>query len=365
MDQHLLRGELLEPTLLYNPVTGHRQTPLDLTELRLPSLPDADLTAAQRARVKELRAQYGEGVGQDWGEAHTRNPYLLLSYLASYTPYHPENLPGGKDILAREASLVPRGQEIFADKCAECHSNKQPPYTTDKPGSPERKRYFLDSVRSLDFRSGNTLSDDVRYSVKVLGTNAARALATNAIDGDVWAELSSKDYKALPPLGRMRFQYKWVGNDLQVKPQGEAPTADDLIVDFTAPGGGRGYYRTPSLVSMWATAPYLHNNSLGDYCVVDARMNRKMFPNDGRELIEDGTILTIDTSVEGRLKMFEDVRQTRMLWPENVVITSRKVSEDCDIANLQPLLQHLLPGVLSNLLFDFVRLQVEAASTPT
>ena len=29
------------------------------------------------------------------------------------------------------------------------------------------------------------------------------------------------------------------------------------------PGGGRGYIRTPSLTSIWATAPFLHNNSVG------------------------------------------------------------------------------------------------------
>ena len=31
------------------------------------------------------------------------------------------------------------------------------------------------------------------------------------------------------------------------------------------PAGGRGYYRTASLVSIWATAPFLHNNSVGTF----------------------------------------------------------------------------------------------------
>ncbi len=31
------------------------------------------------------------------------------------------------------------------------------------------------------------------------------------------------------------------------------------------PAGGRGYYRTSSLVSIWATAPFLHNNSVGAF----------------------------------------------------------------------------------------------------
>jgi len=31
------------------------------------------------------------------------------------------------------------------------------------------------------------------------------------------------------------------------------------------PGGGPGYYRTPSLISCWSSAPFLHNNTLGKF----------------------------------------------------------------------------------------------------
>ena len=82
------------------------------------------------------------------------------------------------------------------------------------------------------------------------------ALATNAVDGDIWAQLSSKEYKALEPLGRVRLSVPVF------------PRQEPLVVDFTPPGGGRGYYRTPTLVSLWATAPYLHNNAVGDYYVI-------------------------------------------------------------------------------------------------
>ena len=34
---------------------------------------------------------------------------------------------------------------------------------------------------------------------------------------------------------------------------------------FTIPGGGPGYYRTPSLISCWSSAPFLHNNALGKF----------------------------------------------------------------------------------------------------
>jgi hypothetical protein len=176
---------------------------------------------------------------------------------------------------------------VFARKCAECHSSKQPFYTVDTPRSCEQ---FFDSVKSPEFLAGNTLSDDRRYSVTRLGTNMAQR-ATNAVDGDVWAELSSKDYKALPPLGRFRMRYTFNGNRLEAKREGApADPKNDLAIDFTPPGGGRGYYRTPSLVSMWATAPYLHNNALGDLCVIGKDGKQRMFPNDGRDVAdEDGT----------------------------------------------------------------------------
>ena len=55
------------------------------------------------------------------------------------------------------------------------------------------------------------------------------------------------------------------------------------------PGGGRGYVRPASLVSVWSTAPFLQNNSVGPF--------------------------NEDPSVEGRLKSFDaSIRQ--MLWPE-------------------------------------------------
>jgi hypothetical protein len=66
-------------------------------------------------------------------------------------------------------------------------------------------------------------------------------------------------------------------------------------------GGGRGYYRAPTLISIWATAPYLHNNALGMYVK--------------------------DPSVNGRMLAFYDAIE-KLLWPErrlgvqSVIVTS-------------------------------------------
>jgi hypothetical protein len=55
------------------------------------------------------------------------------------------------------------------------------------------------------------------------------------------------------------------------------------------PAGGRGYTRVPSLISVWSTAPFLLNNSVGPF--------------------------DTDPSVETRMKVFETSIE-QMLWPE-------------------------------------------------
>jgi hypothetical protein len=348
---------------LYNPGTGRRQKPFDLNDLRLNARADDELSDAEKTRRDELRARYGPDVGKDWAEAHRRNPHLL-GYLASYTPYHLQDAPGGKQALPDESKTADKaaldnGKQLFAGYCAECHSNKQPMYSLIQ-NKKEKEHFFRDSVTSPGFLDHNTLSDDVRYRVTEIGTNMARALATNAVDGDIWAELSSKDYKALPPLGSIRLQYVFKGDQLLPKLPGDKPDPkNDLTQDFTPPGGGRGYYRTPTLVSMWATAPYFHNNALGDYYVVNTKTNKKfLFPNDGRDLRDtDGTPLTIDTSVEGRLKMFDDA-VAKLLWPEKRRLYIKRTATDCDIIDLQPVVKPFLVGILSNLLSEFLEEEI-------
>src|SRR5262249_45500967 len=95
----------------------------------------------------------------------------------------------------------------------------------------------------------------------------------NAAAGHVWEQFSSPEYKNLPRLGELTFYNPVTGqNDLHWRPR-----------------GGGGYYRTSSLVSIWATAPFLHNNSVG--------------------------IFTGDPSVPGRLKAFDDGIH-KLLWTE-------------------------------------------------
>ncbi|HEV3080373.1 MAG TPA: hypothetical protein VGY66_11360 [Gemmataceae bacterium] len=314
---------------LFNPVTGRPQRPFRIAEV-LAGLPEAErkkLEQEEQLSFKDIsperfqalkaryRSEYGhEEFGEDWQEAWRRNG-SLAAYLTSYGPSHlkdaagagnPTDAKAAVDGLPKDEGQLTRGAELFALQCARCHSNKQPDPTKEQTKE-QQEQFFRKSVAAADFLAGNTLTDDRRYPVTEIRTNMARALATNAVDGDIWAEFSSRDYKALPPVGRITL-------DVPVfQPNAPPPWRGQqaLRIDFEPRGGGRGYYRTPSLVSLWATAPYFHNNALGDYYVVKDDGAKSIFPNDGRRIgrqLPDGSWIDfrIDVSVAGRLKMFED-----------------------------------------------------------
>jgi hypothetical protein len=95
-------------------------------------------------------------------------------------------------------------------------------------------------------------------------------LATNAIAGNIWDNFSSQTYKDLPSVGMATYYDPVTGKERS----------------YQMPAGGRGYTRPPSLVSVWATAPYLLNNSLGDFDPspsVESRMS--VFNNSIRQLL--------------------------------------------------------------------------------
>jgi hypothetical protein len=104
------------------------------------------------------------------------------------------------------------------------------------------------------FLEDNFLSTDIRVPITLVGTNSGRAVATNAMRGQVWDNFSSEDYKSLPAVGGVRFFNPY---------SGVAPDAWNNNDTYFPPPGGPGYYRPASLISIWATAPFLHNNTLG------------------------------------------------------------------------------------------------------
>ncbi len=195
------------------------------------------------------------------------------AFLNTIKPMYLKDAPGGEAYLTKDREVLTRGKKVFAETCATCHSSKQPP--AEIAVNPEQaKQWYRESVLSSDFLEHNFLSDDKRKPITEIGTNAARAFGTNAKKGDVWEEFSSKTYKELPSPGKLTL---------------ENPFDENKPLELDIPPGGNGYYRTPSLISVWSSAPLLHNNSVGKF---------------------NG-----DPSVVGRMEAFNDAIE-KLLWPE-------------------------------------------------
>ena len=205
-----------------------------------------------------------------WFFLQTGQPDLLAD--TDYLKTHP-----------LDQDKLERGKIIFADNCARCHSSKQPPNlcqlgTQCKADQiVENSEAYFDwmrkEVQKPDFLKDNFLSTDRRVSIQEIGINACSPLGTNAIRNDIWDNFSSETYKELPATGKITLYNPVDGTPWQ----------------YEMPGGGRGYVRPASLVSLWSSAPYLQNNSVGKF---------------------NG-----DPSVDGRMQAFEDGIE-KMLWPE-------------------------------------------------
>jgi hypothetical protein len=228
-----------------------------------------------------------------WQATEAQTPDVALFFLASTSPHRLKDAPGGAAVLAAGAAKVARGKEVFADTCARCHSSKIPkpapgvdPGGCSGPGyldcwnrywawtkTDEFKRQMRAIVLADDFLDNNFLSTELRVPVTLLETNACSPLATNAIADNVWDNFSSQTYKTLPPVGTITVYDPFTG---EPRP-------------YQMPGGGRGYTRPASLISLWSTAPFLQNNSVGKF--------------------------NWEPSVAARLDSFQDSIE-KMLWPD-------------------------------------------------
>jgi hypothetical protein len=218
---------------------------------------------------------------------------MALFFLKSTAPHLLKDAPGGAAYLTHDQAVLTRGKIAFADRCARCHSSKGPtpppdadPANCAGPGYMDCWHRYWDWTKTDDFKSkmrkivlapdfttNNFLSTELRVPVTLLQTNACSPLATNAIAGNIWDNFSSQSYKDLPSAGTATIYDPWTG---EPRP-------------YTLPAGGRGYTRPPSLISLWSTAPFLLNNSVGKF--------------------------NASPSVEARLDSFQDSIE-QMLWPE-------------------------------------------------
>jgi hypothetical protein len=200
----------------------------------------------------------------------------------------------GRQYKESSRDTLRQGKLRFAESCAHCHSSKLPAGSPlDGAGcdgdnylacldrywkwmrTPEVREEMRRLVLADDFLTGNFLSTEMRVPVTLLQTNICSALATNATTGHVWDNFSSRTYKSLPAVGAVTLHHPATGKAMR----------------YEMPAGGRGYTRPPSLVSLWSTAPYLLNNTVGDH------------PENN------------DPSVAARLKAFDD-GIGKLLWPE-------------------------------------------------
>ncbi|MGE0812942.1 MAG: hypothetical protein AB7O28_12415 [Vicinamibacterales bacterium] len=245
-----------------------------------------------------------------WQATERQTPDMARFFLASTAPHLLKDAPGGEAYLAADAASLARGTTVFAERCARCHSSKLPPLPTGLDLAACNGRHYLDCwnrywawtktddfkspMRALaqapDFLQDNFLSTELRVPSTLLQTNICSPIATNAIAGNIWDNFSSQSYKELPSVGTVKLRHPLSG----------------VEYDFTLPGGGRGFTRPASLVSLWSTAPYLQNNSVGPY-----------YPEAAYEYGANAPDWSFETSpsVEARMKVFQASIE-QMLWPE-------------------------------------------------
>ena len=219
-----------------------------------------------------IRVSDAQKLSPAWNWSEQAAPDLA-QYLVKFAKPHKLALaPGGRKHLTTDRAQLDRGKVTFAQNCARCHSSKRPPAGT-VANSPEGRAWFETQVMRDDFLEGNMLGNEERIPVTEMRTNASRSVGTNGMTGQIWDNFSSQTYKTLPAVGAVSVWDPISKKDSQ----------------WTVPAGGRGYYRPPSLVSVWSAAPFLHNNAVGKH--------------------------VHGVSVEERMEAFND-GITKMLWPE-------------------------------------------------
>jgi hypothetical protein len=202
---------------------------------------------------------------------------------------------------------------VFARECASCHSSKVAPeniradknalakfYEGHVFGKEDYWQHEFSAAKLKDFTfmgkyfakdakgqlrpkqfvdkgifGQDWLGNDERTPFNIVGTNMCRALHDNHNQGHIWEEFSSETYKNAPSVGSV----KQVFNRL-IPLIGGLPFGERKIE------GGPGYMRNISLLSVWATAPFMHNNAIGEVT-----------------FLPDGAP---DYTLSGRIKQFEN-----------------------------------------------------------
>lgn len=254
----------------------------------------------------------------------------LIAYLITMGPTYLDkavDIDGVKGSSYINAELVPEGRRVFIENCAKCHSSKTIPEFIDANdgevmvnffkghifgGSHQWRREFKperlklpETSKYLDAETGvpkqmlsgrrqDWLGNDQLVPFHEIGVNRCRAFHTNHKKGRVFDEFSSVTYKEKPSPGKTPKTL----NRLLPLIGGSRLFEMEKTID-----GGAGFMRNVSLLSVWSSAPFLHNNALGPY------------PLDS----SGGP----DYTVKGRVKAFEESMR-QLLISDNQKVTPHR-----------------------------------------
>ncbi|HEY1076512.1 MAG TPA: hypothetical protein VGE51_07470 [Fontimonas sp.] len=286
-----------------------------------PNFPVPGTFFGEQTHQKPFRIEQCARDCEAWNYADAKMPQLA-AYLMTGGPTYllkavdVDGAPGEKFV---DTSKIPQGRKVFARECAACHSSNTAPenvradkealaryyeghvfgseqfwqleFSDEERNSAAFQAKYLvksedGSLRPRQFAAGGLhgggifgqdwLANDEPVPFNIIGTNQCRALHDNHNAGHIWEEFASETYRARPSPGS-------VPNVLN--------RMIPLVGGKQVPGerrieGGPGYLRNFSLLSAWATAPFLHNNAIGELT-----------------FLKDGE--TVDYTVAGRVKQFE------------------------------------------------------------
>ena len=201
-------------------------------------------------------------------------------------------------------NAVMRGREVFAANCARCHSSI--------PEAPDRlfKNRDFRAVNATGMRLDWMGSDQATLATEV-GTNRCRALHSNHMAGHVWQEYASETLRSR-------------ATDPNIKEPHD---------------GGRGSYRNISLLSAWATAPFMHNNAVGpEVCgQPNNKANqfyRSPYVDENKAPLPAGkapACWPFDPSVDGRFRLYV-ASMNELLYPDRRVPKLSRFDQEVRIA---------------------------------
>jgi len=298
-------------------------------ECWVPNFPVPGTFFGEDAAQKPQRVKQCYQDCEAWNHADAKMPDLAFYAMSGGPTYllDAQDVDGTPGAAHVDVSKAPAGRKVFTRECASCHSTKVPPasITGDKDALEKfydghvfgNERYWqleFDAQTQADpawqakhlvdgkprqfaekgMFGQDWLGNDELTPVDVVGTNRCRAMHTNHNVGQIWEDYASLTFwERTSPGTEAR-----VINPLFPLIGGKEAGTQEIG------GGGPGYYRNISLLSIWAISPFLHNNAIGELTYL---------PDGG-----------IDYTVAGRIAQFENAFEELMMSDDPEVTPHRE-----------------------------------------